>query len=230
MCFLKFRKRSDASSAYALVAMRTLALMLEPAMEFVPSNVRDARMQKNLPGMLAPVIERLLHSAYSQCGIQRVGVRYYPLAVDEHKVPGERTHEVPERLARLTEAFEDDFGPHPLGKADPTSADVRTVISLAIAEKAAGRSSAAVNELLKKKEEIQRRGKLTMTVFKGGHVHDDATLHLSYGRCFVENGSLRGGRMHFTFTLEPGLVWNWMTREAPWEEVLPCPLITADDC
>ena len=75
MCFLKFRKRSDASSAYALVAMRALALMLEPAMKFVPSNARDARMQKNLNGILAPVIEHLLHSAYSQCGIQRVGVR-----------------------------------------------------------------------------------------------------------------------------------------------------------
>ena len=33
--------------------------------------------------MLAPVIERVLHRAYFQVGLQRLNLRYYPLPVEQ---------------------------------------------------------------------------------------------------------------------------------------------------
>ena len=76
MPFLKFRKRADASAAYAMVGMRALALMLDPSTEFGQSNVGregNNKMQRDVPRLLAPSIELVLTAAYDQCGLQRVG-------------------------------------------------------------------------------------------------------------------------------------------------------------
>ena len=118
--FLKFRKRSDASAAYAMVGMRALGLMLDPSTDFTSA---DARMQRDVPTLLAPAIEQMLLAAYSQCGLQRVGIRYYPLSVDAPD--GSQ----PECFAATHASFVTDFGPHPLGERR-RNADVGTVLRM----------------------------------------------------------------------------------------------------
>ena len=217
MPFLKFRKRSDASAAYALVAMRALALMLEPANEFTSSNVR---MQRDVPMLLAPAIDHMLHAAYSQCGIQRVGIRHYPLPVDSYTGA-----ELPEIFANQAAAFVADFGPHPLGRADPRTADVRTVISLAqSASLPPGATSAAeiAAAALRADDEIREEavrdeGTVRLVAYKGGvRGGDDATVKLSYGRCFIERSRLE----QWQFSLEPQLVWQGLTLGAPGRSLL----------
>ena len=113
MPFLKFRRRSDASAAYALAAMRALALMLDPVSDFTSS---DQRMQRDVPALLAPAIDGLINAADSQCGIQQLGIRYYPLPVDHFD------GSTPDTFAQQQAVFGIDFGPHPLGQTEPSTA------------------------------------------------------------------------------------------------------------
>ena len=42
---------------------------------------RLARMQREVPALLAPHIEGILRAAYKQVGLQRVGLRFAPLGL-----------------------------------------------------------------------------------------------------------------------------------------------------
>ena len=42
----------------------------------------NARTQRDVSWLLAPAIDLMLTAAYAQCGLQSVGIRYYPLPVD----------------------------------------------------------------------------------------------------------------------------------------------------
>ena len=113
------------------ISLGALALMLDPVSDFSSSN---AKMQREVPTLLAPAIDELIKSAYTQCGLQQLGIRYYPLPVDAYD------GSIPTAFVPQHEAFAVDFGPHPLGKADPSTADVPTVLSLAASGFSAGRT------------------------------------------------------------------------------------------
>ena len=193
MPFLKFRKRADASAAYAMVGMRALALMLDPSTDFTSAN---ARMQRDVPMLLAPAIELMLTSAYTQCGLQRVGLRYYPLPVDTPE------GSVPDFFTAFHSNILTDFGKHPLG--DRRGSDIDTVISMAASHPAKPRTAQEEAAL---ESEWRARGVLKLVAYRGTSIlgGDASMLKLSYGRVFV--GVSR--------TREPGLVHRFFFSMPP---------------
>ena len=207
MPFLKFRKRSDASAAYALVSMRALGSMLEPSSNFSSAN---AKMQRDVPMLLAPAIDLMLQSAYSQCGLQRVGIRYYPLPVDTFN--GDSA----EMWASQAEAFVTDFGPHPLGSVDPASADVRTVVSMATSHPPTARTPAQEAE---DESNWRRLGMIKLIAYNGGGLmggDESSVVRLSFGRVFLERASVE----QWPLSLDPHLVWSALTHNAPGRSLL----------
>ena len=159
--FLKFRKRSNSTAAYALVAMRSLALMLDPSSEFTSVN---SRMQREVPMLLAPAIDQVLTTAYSQCGIQRLGIRYYPLPVDTFD-----GRPVSEAIARLSTATARDFGPHPLGDTDTRrQMDVRSAISVSASATAAAKVTP--QDEADRENEWRKLGLVRLEAYKGGGI------------------------------------------------------------
>ena len=205
MPFLKFRKRNDASAAYAMVGMRALALMLDPTTDFTSAN---ARTQRDVPRLLAPAIELMLTAAYAQCGLQSVGMRYYPLAVDTFDGA------IPDHWASIASSVVADFGPHPLGDKRKT-ADVSTVLEMADAQPLAPRSAAQEAEV---ESQWRAQGMLKLVAYRGGSVLGGtaSALKLTYGRCFVGVARLE----QWPVTLDPQLIWASHTHGAPGRSLL----------
>ena len=205
MPFLKFRKRSDASAAYAMVGMRALALMLDPNTDFTSAN---SRMQRDVPMLLAPAIDLMLTSAYTQCGLQTTGMRYYPLPIDTPE--GLQ----PEMWNGLLSSFVVDFGAHPL-RDKQRNADVETVLELIETAPPAPRTS---QEEAAVESEWRSKGILKLVAYRGGSVlgGDASSLKLSYGRCFVGVARLE----QWPLTLDPQLVWTSHTHGAPGKSLL----------
>ena len=168
MQFLKFRKRADASAAYAMVGMRGLALMLDPSTNFATSN---ARMQREVPRLLAPAIEVMLTSCYNQCGIQRSGLRYYPLPVDTPDgAPPESI--LPELWHDYHSNIVVDFGKHPLG--EKRSADLDTVVAMATSHPAQPPTSTEESAL---ESEWRTKGMLKLLAYRGsGFLGGDTSM------------------------------------------------------
>ena len=77
-----------ASAAYTAASMRALVAILDVESEFSKGSSsaanggqRLARMQREVPALLAPHIEGILRAAYKQVGLQRVGLRFAPLGL-----------------------------------------------------------------------------------------------------------------------------------------------------
>ena len=206
MPFLKFRKRSDASAPYAMVGMRALALMLDPKSDFTSAN---SRMQLEVPKLLAPAIRHMLRAAHAQCGLQHVGMRYYPLPVDTPD------GQVPEHWSNLAPSVAFEFGPHPLHEKRAL-ADVDTVLEMIESHPPEPPTPAEETAV-----ENARRAQSTLKLiaYRGGMALGGTTassLKRSFGRTFVGVTKVE----QWTITLDPQLIWNAHTHGAPGRSLL----------
>ena len=121
--------------------------------------------------MLSPSIESLVRMAYHQVGIQKMALRYYPLAVDSFErtdEDGEPLEEVgsTEFWTQAAECFESDFGPNP---DPPESVNGEVSITMALSESPPLSNGAEVElEENTADDEWRREGALKLVAYRGG--------------------------------------------------------------